>query len=121
LSASSSAVDTDCFARLVDEHTDGQALEVCYVLVRAIKRNVLDKEDLLTPGEVVEYRIRLGATACCFLEGHRIRLEITSSDFPNHDRNHNVGKNDLTDVEMVSATQTIHWGEKYESRLIVKG
>lgn len=121
LYASSSAVDTDFFARLVDEHPDGQALEVCYGLVRARHRKGLDKEDLLTPGEVVEYRIQLGATACCFLEGHRIRLEITSSDFPNHDRNHNVGKNDLTDVEMVSATQTIYWGEKYGSRLIVKG
>lgn len=122
LYASSTAVDTDFFARLVDEHPDGgPALEVCYGMVRARHRNGLDQEDLLTPGELVAYRIRLGATACCFLKGHRIRLEITSSDYPNHDRNHNVGKNDLVDVEMKSATQTIYWGEKKSSRLILRG
>lgn len=122
LYAASSAVDTDFFVRLVDEYPeDGQALEVCYGMVRARHRNGLDREDLLTLGEVIEYRIRLGATACCFLKGHRIRLEVTSSDFPNHDRNHNMGKNDLVDVEMISATQTIYWGEEHASRLILRG
>ncbi|MDP6041427.1 MAG: CocE/NonD family hydrolase C-terminal non-catalytic domain-containing protein, partial [Candidatus Latescibacteria bacterium] len=80
----------------------------------------LDREDFLTPGEVVEYRIRLGATACRFLKGHRIRLEITSSDFPNHDRNHNTGKNDLVDVELVAATQTVYHNAEQPSRLILK-
>jgi hypothetical protein len=121
LHASSSAVDTDFFARLVDEYPDGgQALEICYGMVRARHRNGLDREDFLTPGEVVEYRIRLGATACRFLKGHRIRLEITSSDFPNHDRNHNTGKNDLVDVELVAATQTVYHNAEQPSRLILK-
>ena len=66
-------------------------------MVRARHRNSLDVEELLTPGDVVELRIRMGPTACRFEPGHRIRLEITSSDFPNHDRNHNTGKNDLAD------------------------
>ena len=54
------------------------------------------------------------------LKGHRIRLEITSSDFPNHDRNHNTGKNDLVDVELVAATQTVYHNAEQPSRLILK-
>ena len=118
--ACSSAPDTDFFARLVDEHPDGPALEVCYGMVRARYRHSLDREELLTPGEVTEFRIRLGATACRFLRGHRIRLEITSSDFPNYDRNHNTGRNDLEDVELVPARQEILHSEEYRSRLVLR-
>ena len=109
LFVSSSAPDTDFFARLVDEHPPGgPAPEMCYGMVRARHRNSLDVEELLTPGDVVELRIRMGPTACRFEPGHRIRLEITSSDFPNHDRNHNTGKNDLADPELVVATNAVH-------------
>jgi len=120
LYASSSAPDTDFFARLVDEPPDGPALEVCYGMVRARHRNSLDREELLTPGEITEFRIRLGPTACRFLKGHRIRLEITSSDFPNFDRNHNTGRNDLADTELVPARQRIFHSGRYASRLILR-
>jgi len=119
LYASSSVPDTDFFARLVDEHPDGPALEVCYGMVRARHRHSLDREELLTPDEVTEFRIRLGATACRFLKGHRIRLEITSSDFPNFDRNHNTGRNDLADTELVPARQKVFHLEEYPSHLIL--
>lgn len=119
LYASSSATDTDFFARLVDEHPDGPAIEVCYGMVRARHRHSLDREDLLTPGEVAELRVKLGATACRFLKGHRIRLEITSSDFPSHDRNHNTGGNDLAETELIPARQTIRHSAEHPSRLIV--
>ena len=120
LYAASSAPDTDFFARLVDEHPDGPAMEICYGMVRARHRNSLDREDLLTPGVVTEFHIRLGATACRFLRGHRIRLEITSSDFPNHDRNHNTGGNDLEDTRLVAAQQEIHHDASHPSRLVMK-
>ena len=146
LHASSTAPDTDFFARLVDEHPvegasggaeeeelaaavaggsrqdggrSGPALEVCYGMVRVRHRNSLDREELVEPGEVVELRIDLGATACRFQRGHRIRLEITSSDFPNHDRNHNTGGDDLAEVEMAPATQTVHHTEVCPSRLVL--
>jgi len=105
LYASSSAVDTDFFARLVDNDPKGLAIEVCYGMVRARHRNSLEVEELIEPGTVYEFRIKLGPTACRFLKGHRIRLEITSSDFPNHDRNHNTGRDDLVDVELRTAEQ----------------
>ena len=119
LHASSSTSDTDFFVRLVDEYPDGRALEVCYGMVRARHRNSLDREEFLVPGEVTEYRIKLGATACRFLKGHRIRIEITSSDFPNHDRNHNTGGNDLAETELVAAEQKVFRCREFPSRLIL--
>jgi uncharacterized protein len=119
LYASSSAPDTDFFARLVDETPDGLALEVCYGMVRARHRNGLDRVELLTAGTVTEFRISLGATANWFAPGHRIRLEITSSDFPNHDRNHNIGANDLQDARMVAAEQSLYYGPEQPTRLIL--
>ena len=119
LYAASSAPDTDFFARLIDEYPDGAAMDICYGMVRARHRDRLDKEDFLIPGEITTFHITLGATACRFLKGHRIRLEITSSDFPNHDRNHNTGKNDLVDSEMVVAHQRVCHGGPHASRLIL--
>jgi len=150
LHVSSTAPDTDFFARLVDEHPGadpdgagsgcseadelaaavessgepqpevaGPALEVCYGMVRVRHRNTYEREELVEPGQVVELRIELGATACRFQAGHRIRLEITSSDFPNHDRNHNTGGDDLAETEMTPATQTVYHTEALPSRLIL--
>ena len=119
LYAASSAPDTDFFARLVDDDPDGIALEVCYGMVRARHRDSLDREEFLTPGEVTEFRITLGPTACRFLKGHRVRLEITSSDFPNHDRNHNTGGDDLSDPRMVPAEQQVFHTAQYPSRLVL--
>ena len=119
LCASSSAVDTDFFAWLVDEDPEGPALEVCYGMVRARHRHSWDHEELLTPGEVTEFRIQLGPTACRFRQGHCIRLDISSSDFPNFDRNHNTGKNDLLDAELLVAHQRVYHSTVHPSRLIV--
>jgi putative CocE/NonD family hydrolase len=120
LYASSSAPDTDFFARLVDEDPDGPALEVCYGMVRARHRKSLKAEDLLSPGEITEFPIGLGPTACCFKEGHRIRLEITSSDYPNFDRNHNTGGNDLMETELRPADQRVYHIGEAMSRLIIR-
>ena len=119
LHVASTAADTDFFARLIDEEEDGPAAEMCYGMVRLRHRNGLDRDDLVPPGETVELRIELGPTACRLEAGHRIRLEITSSDFPNHDRNHNTGRNDLADVELVTATNTVHHGSDLPSRLVL--
>lgn len=119
LFASSSARDTDFFARLVDVHPDGSALDRGVGMVRARYRNGFEPEQLLTPGEVVGYRIQLRPTASRFLRGHRIQIEITSSDFPNYDRNHNTGRDDFSDPELVPAQQTIHHSSARPSRLVL--
>ena len=119
LHAASSAPDTDFFARLVDDDPEGIALEVCYGFVRARYRYGFDREELLVPGEIAEFHIRLGPTAVRFAAGHRIRLEVTSSDFPNHDRNHNTGGDDMAETELVTARQSIHHSAAHPSRLIL--
>jgi len=119
LYAASSAPDTDFFVRLVDDYPDGPAMEICYGMVRARYRNGFDREEFIKPGEVTRFRIRMGITACCFRKGHRIRLEICSSDFPNHDRNHNTGKNDLLDAEMAVAKQTVYHSPQHPSTLVI--
>lgn len=119
LYAATSAADTDFFVRLVDEDPGGPAMDVAYGMVRARHRHSLDEEDFITPEAVTEYRIRMTPTACRFLAGHRIRLEITSSDFPNHDRNHNTGGNDLAETELVAAIQEVHHSREYPSRLVL--
>lgn len=119
LFAASTALDTDFFARLVDEHPDGEAIDVCYGMIRARHRESLEEEHFLVPGEVTQFEITLGATACRFKAGHRIRIEITSSDFPNHDRNHNTGKNDFKDAQLLVAHQQIFHSTEYPSRLLL--
>jgi len=119
LYASSSAPDTDFFACLVDEAPDGPALAVSSGMVRARHRKSLQREDFLTPDTVTEFHIQLGPTACRFAAGHRIRLEVTSSDFPNFDRNHNTGRNDLFDTELVAARQEVFHSGPCPSRLVL--
>lgn len=119
LHAASSAADTDFFARLIDVAPDGSNRDIASGMVRARFRAGLDKPKLLKPGEVVEYRIKLRPTSNEFQPGHRIRLDITSSDFPNYDRNHNTAADQNADVTLVVATQTVHHGGAKASRLIL--
>ena len=119
LFASSSASDTDWFVRLIDVAPDGFARDISLGLVRARYRDGLDKPKLLTPGEVVKYTIRMNATSNAFLPGHRIRLDVTSSDFPNYDRNHNTAADQNADATLAVANQTIHHGGPHATRIIL--
>ncbi len=119
LYAASSAPDTDFFARLIDVAPDGVARDVAMGMVRARYRDSLSKPKLLRLGEVTRFTIRLRPTSNEFLAGHRIRLDITSSDFPNYDRNHNTGADQNADATLVVAGQTVHHGARYKSKLIL--
>jgi len=119
LYASSSAPDTDFFARLIDVAPDGTGIDICMGMVRARYRHSLDKPSLLKPNKVTEFVIKLGPTANRFKVGHRIRLDITSSDFPNYDRNHNTGLDDNADATLAVARQRVFHGGKYPSRLVL--
>ncbi|HBJ86820.1 MAG TPA: hypothetical protein DDZ88_23780 [Verrucomicrobiales bacterium] len=68
---------------------------------------------------MIEYRIKLRPTSNEFQPGHRIRLDITSSDFPNYDRNHNTAADPNFDARIEVAEQTIHHGGTTASRLIL--
>ena len=116
--ASSTARDTDFTAKLVDVHLDGIAHNVLDRIVRARYRNgSKSAASLITPGEAYEYTIPLGDTATVFRRGHRIRLEVSSSNFPHFDRNLNTGHPLGQDAAMVTATQTIFHDAAHPSYL----
>ena len=119
LHASTDALDTDWHVKLLDVAPDGRAINVATGMLRARWRDGFDAPRLLQPGEVVEYEIRLRPTANRFLAGHRIRLDVTSSDFPNFDRNHNTGGDDPRSADFVVARQRLWFGGGRPSRLIL--
>ena len=87
----SSARDTDWVVRLCDVWPDGRSMSVCDGVLRARYRNGLEHAELLTPQQVYTFEIDLWSTAQVFQGGHRLRVEVTSSDFPRYDRNMNTG------------------------------
>ena len=117
LFAATSAPDTDFFARLIDVASDGTNVDVSLGMIRARYRNGLEDEELVEPNAVVKYEIELNPTSIAFLPGHRIRLDITSSDFPNFDRSHNTAANPNADPELKIADQTIFSGGNYATAL----
>ena len=119
LYASSSAADTDWIVRLIDVYPDGSAIDVSHGFLRARYRHGFDKPELIEPGEIIQYTISMRPTSNAFLPGHRIRLDITSSDFPNYDRNHNTATDQNADATLVTANQTIYHCSKYATRIIL--
>jgi uncharacterized protein len=89
--ASTSALDTDFTAKLVDVHADGRAMNLCEGIIRARYRTSKETPLLVTPGAVYPFLIDLWATSNVFKAGRRIRLEISSSNFPHFEPNSNTG------------------------------
>ncbi len=107
LHAATDGLDTDWTAKLVDVWPSGYALNLCDGIVRARHRNRGPQPVLLEPGETYEYEIDLGVTGNVFKRGHRIRLEVASSNFPRFDRNLNTGDHPATDTVIRVANQTV--------------
>ncbi|HET6629488.1 MAG TPA: CocE/NonD family hydrolase [Woeseiaceae bacterium] len=119
LYVSSSACDTDFTAKLVDVYPDGRAFNVLEGILRMRFRESPARPALLSPGKVYEIRIDLDSTSNWFGPGHRIRLEVSSSNFPRFDRNLNTGVSGAIDSRRVVARNTIHRGRRYPSRLVL--
>ena len=121
LHASSSARDTDFTAKLVDVAPDGTAHNLADGILRARCRDSSSAPSLLEPGRVYELRIDLVATANVFPTGHRIRLDVSSSNFPRFDRNTNTGgtiaEEGIGDV--VQAVNRVHHTPAHPSRLVL--
>lgn len=92
LFASTSAPDTDWIVRLCDVHPNGRSFNVCDGVLRAQFRESLSAPSQVEPGAILRYEIDLWATAMVFRVGHRLRVLVTSSDFPRYDRNPNTGE-----------------------------
>ena len=105
--AATSATDTDFTAKLVDVCEDGCARNLTDGIIRARYRESMSEPSLVEPGRAYCYTIDLWATSNVFKAGHKIRLEVSSSNFPRFDRNTNTGGVIADDTELKPAVQTI--------------
>jgi uncharacterized protein len=119
LYAATSAPDTDFTAKLVDVRPDGYAQNIADGIVRARYRESRVSPTLLAPGEVSPFTIDLWATSHVFRPGHRMRVEISSSNFPRFDRNLNTGEDQATGTRWQEAEQTIFHDQRYPSHILL--
>jgi len=119
LHAATSAEDTDFVAKLVDVYPDGAAYNVAEGVIRAKYRAGLLSPKPVVPGEVNEYTIDMANVSVVFRAGHRMRLDVTSSNFPRIDRNMNTGNPLGEDAEGVPAVQAVHHDATYPSHLFL--
>jgi putative CocE/NonD family hydrolase len=117
--AKSSAVDTDFTAKLVDVWPNGYVQNLTEGIIRARHRDSYTKSELLVPGKVYPFHVDLWSTSNVFLKGHKLRVEISSSNFPRFNRNLNTGKDAKTDDQPVKATNVIYHDGEHPSALIL--
>jgi len=117
LYVSSDVKDTDFTVKLIDVYPDGRAYNLDETIQRARYREGYDSEVFMEPGEI--YRIELTplSTSNYFSKGHRIRIEVSSSNFPRFDRNLNTGGNNYDESKGIVATNSIHHSKNYPSIL----
>jgi putative CocE/NonD family hydrolase len=119
LYASTSAVDTDFTAKLVDVWPNGFAQNLTEGILRLRYRNSQETPEAAKPGEIYRLKIDLWATSNAFLAGHRLRLEVSSSNFPRFDRNLNTGEEQSHATRMSTATNTIYHDRQHPSALVL--
>jgi uncharacterized protein len=119
LYAGTSAVDTDFTGMLVDVWPNGFAQNLTSGILRLRYRNSQEKPELANPGETYHVTVDLWATSNVFLAGHKLRLEVSSSNFPRFDRNLNTGEIQARGTRMVRATNLIYHDKSHPSALIV--
>ncbi len=117
LYVSSDAPDTDFFVRLVDVAPDGTALNVTQGAAQLRYRQGLGSHVLANPGEIYELNVDLHDTALTLAPGHRVRLDLTSSDFPRFVRNLNTGGDNVTETTTRIARNSVHHGPQHDSYL----
>ena len=117
--AATDGPDTDWTAKLVDVSPSGYAMNLCDGIIRARYRESLNEPRLLEPGGVYEYRISVGVTGNVFRTGHRIRLDISSSNFPRFDRNLNTAEDPGVGTETRQARQTVLHTEEHPSHVLL--
>jgi putative CocE/NonD family hydrolase len=119
LYVSTTVRDTDFTAKLVDVFPDGEARNLTDGILRLRYRTSLERAVLATPGQVYRITVDAGVTGNVFEKGHRIRLEISSSNFPRFDRNPNTGTAIAAETHPIKATETIYHDKQHPSKLVL--
>lgn len=117
LYVSSDVKDTDFTIKLIDVHPDGTAYNLDETIQRARYREGYDKEVFMKEGEVYKIDLTPLSTSNYFKKGHRIRIEVASSNFPRFMRNLNTGGNNYDETEGIVAHNTIHHSAEYPSQI----
>ena len=115
----SSAKDTDFTLKLIDVAPDGTAWNLDETIQRVRYREGYDREVFMQPGEVYELELGPLVTSATFDAGHRIRIEVSSSNFPRFARNLNTGGNNFDEKEGVVAINTVHHAQQRPSRIVL--
>jgi uncharacterized protein len=119
LHASSTALDTDFTVKLCDVYPDGKSYNVCDGLLRARYRDGSEAPSLIEPGRVYAFDIDCWVTAMTFLKGHRLRVQVSSSNFPRFDRNPNTGAAFGADARLLTARQLVYHDATHPSHLLL--
>ena len=119
LNASSSCTDTDFTGTLVDVYPDGKAIIICEGLLRASFRDSIESPSPIKPDSIYQFSIDMWETSNLFKKGHKIRLEVSSSNHPRFDRNLNTGRHPANDTEAYIANQSIYHDADNSSSLIL--
>jgi uncharacterized protein len=119
LYAATSAADTDFTAMIVDVDAKGYARYLGDGVIRARFRNSREKPEPIEPGKIYKYAIDLWATSNVFKAGHRIRVYVSSSNFPRFNRNLNTGEKTFGGTRMVKARQTIYHDIEHPSAIVL--
>ena len=113
----SDAKDTDFTVKLVDVYPDGTAYNIDETIQRARFRAGYDKQVFMEPGEVYELEISPMSTSALIDEGHRIRIEVSSSNLPRFARNLNTGGNNWEETVPVTAHNSVFHSDRYPSQI----
>jgi hypothetical protein len=116
---SSDAPDTDITIKLLDVFPDGRSMNMQEGITRVRYRDGFDRARMMSPGKVYEVPVDLHATSWYLPPGHRLRVQISSSNFPRFDRNLNTGGRNYDETKWRSAKNTVHHTSAYPSRLIL--
>ncbi len=119
LFVSSSARDTDFTLKLIDVEPDGTAWNLDETIQRARYRDGYDREVFMEEGNVYELKLGPLVTSATFEAGHRIRIEVSSSNFPRFARNLNTGGNNYDETEGVVAVNSVHHSVQHASRIVL--
>ena len=119
LFVTSTAKDTDFTVKLVDVYPDGRAFNVQEGVTRMRYRKSLRSPSLVNPGQIYEIEVDLNATSNFFAKGHKIRVEVSSSNFPRIERNLNTGEENYKGTDFISATNTILLGGEHASYIVL--
>lgn len=119
LYVSSDAKDTDFTVKLLDVDPDGRAMNIDEPIQRVRYRDGYDKQAMMEQGEVYELHVSSITTSNVFLTGHRLRIEVSSSNFPRFQRNLNTGGDNFTESKLVIAKNRVHHSVDHPSRIVL--